>query len=74
MIGRAARLVASRSPERNAQNMAYKPFDMPAAHIFKVEPEGTVHEIEAVGFTAPYHAPSGREGTPYTASWTHRSR
>jgi hypothetical protein len=58
--------------ERNAQNMAYKPFDMPAAHIFKIGPEGTVHEIEAVGFTAPYNAPSGWEGTSYEASWSHR--
>ena len=55
--------------ERNAQNMPYKPFDMPAAHIFKIGPEGTVHEIEAVGFTAPYHSPSGWEGTAYAASW-----
>jgi hypothetical protein len=49
--------------ERNAQNMPYKPFDMPAAHIFKIGPEGTVHEIEAVGFTAPYNSPTGWEGT-----------
>ena len=55
--------------ERNAQNMPYKPFDMPAAHIFKIGPEGTVHEIEAVGFLAPYNAPSGWEGTAYAASW-----
>ncbi len=49
--------------ERNAQNMTYKPFDMPAAHIFKIGPEGTVHEIEAVGFLAPYNSPTGWEGT-----------
>ncbi len=48
--------------ERNAQNMAYKPFDMPAAHIFKVGPEGQIHEIEAVGVIAPYNAPTGWEG------------
>ena len=56
--------------ERNAQNMPYKPFDMPAAHIFKIGPDGRMHEIEAVGFTAPYNSPSGWEGTPYAASWT----
>ena len=56
--------------ERNAQNMAYKPFDMPAAHIFKIGPEGQIHEIEAVGVMAPYNAPSGWEGTSYAASWT----
>lgn len=44
---------------RNAENMPYKPFDMPAAHIFKIGPEGQVHEIEAVGFSAPYKSPSG---------------
>jgi hypothetical protein len=55
--------------ERNAENMKYKPFDMPAAHIFKVGPEGQIHEIEAVGFTAPYESPSGWAGTPYAASW-----
>jgi hypothetical protein len=48
--------------ERNAENMPYKPFDMPAAHIFKIGPEGAVHEIEAVGFTAPYNSPTGWEG------------
>jgi hypothetical protein len=47
--------------ERNAQNMPYKPFDMPAAHIFKIGPEGQMHEIEAVGFTAPYNSPTGWE-------------
>lgn len=55
--------------ERNAQNMPYKPFDMPAAHIFKIGPEGQIHEIEAVGVMAPYNAPSGWEGTSYTATW-----
>ena len=58
--------------ERNAENMPYKPFDMPAAHIFKIGPEGTVHEIEAVGFTSPYESPTGWEGTTYAASWTHK--
>ncbi len=47
--------------ERNAKNMPYKPFDMPAAHIFKIGPEGTVHEIEAVGVTVPYNSPTGWE-------------
>ena len=60
--------------ERNAQNMPYKPFDMPAAHIFKIGPEGQVHEIEAVGFTTAYNSPSGWEGTPYTATWTHKPK
>ncbi len=37
------------------------PFDLPAAHIFKVGADGKVHEIEAMGFIAPYNAPSGWE-------------
>ena len=49
--------------ERNAQNMAYKPFDMPAAHIFKIGPDGQMHEIEAVGFTTSYNSPTGWEET-----------
>jgi hypothetical protein len=48
--------------ERNAENMAYKPFDMPAAHIFKIGPEGQIHEIEAVGVVIPYNSPTGWEG------------
>lgn len=47
--------------ERNAENMPYDPFDMPAAHVYKVGADGLVHEIEAVGFTAPYDSPTGWE-------------
>ncbi len=47
--------------ERNRQNMPYEPFDMPAAHIFKIGPEGRVHEIEAVGVVAPHNSPTGWE-------------
>ncbi len=37
-----------------------KPFDMPAAHIFKVR-NGQIHEIEAMGFTEPYESKTGWE-------------
>lgn len=37
------------------------PFDLPAAHIYKIGAEGMVHEIEAMGFLAPYNAPTGWE-------------
>jgi hypothetical protein len=37
----------------------FKPFDLPAAHIFKVGADGRVHEIEAMGFMVPLNAPSG---------------
>ncbi len=47
--------------ERNKENMPFAPFDLPAAHIFKVGPDGQIHEIEAMGFTAPYNSPTGWE-------------
>jgi len=34
------------------------PFDLPAAHIFKIS-AGKIHQIEAMGFLAPYNSPSG---------------
>lgn len=49
------------SIERNKKNMPFAPFDLPAAHIFKIGADGQVHEIEAMGFTAPYNSPTGWE-------------
>lgn len=43
------------------ERMPFAPFDLPAAHIYKVGADGKVHEIEAMGFTAPYNAPTGWE-------------
>ncbi|MGH8219372.1 MAG: hypothetical protein ACREUT_12550 [Steroidobacteraceae bacterium] len=40
--------------------MNFKPFDLPAAHIFKVY-GGKIHQIEAMGFMMPYDAPTGWE-------------
>jgi hypothetical protein len=40
--------------------MKFKPFDLPAAHIFKVR-GGEIHEIEAMGFMAPYDSKTGWE-------------
>lgn len=57
----SVRHVDGSTSERNKANMPYAPFDMPAAHIFKIGADGLVHEIEAVGFIAPYNAPTGRE-------------
>jgi hypothetical protein len=45
-----------------------KPFDLPAAHVFKVGADGKVHEIEAMGFTAPIDASSGWEKEPAPAN------
>ena len=47
--------------QRNKDNMRFDPFDMPAAHIFKIGADGLVHEIEAVGFVALYDSPTGWE-------------
>ncbi len=38
----------------------FAPFDLPAAHIFKVD-GGKIHEIEAMGFSLPYNSPTGWE-------------
>ncbi len=40
--------------------MKFKPFDLPAAHIFKIS-GGKIHEIEAMGFMAPYDSKTGWE-------------
>lgn len=40
--------------------MNFMPFDLPAAHIFKIS-HGKIHEIEAMGFTMPYNSPTGWE-------------
>lgn len=47
-------------PNRDVLKMDYKPFDLPAMHIFKIW-GGEIHEIEAMGFTAPYNSPTGWE-------------
>jgi hypothetical protein len=40
--------------------MNFNPFDLPAAHIFKIS-GGKMHEIEAMGFTMPYNSKTGWE-------------
>jgi hypothetical protein len=44
------------------EEMKFDPFDLPAAHIFKVGADGKVHEIEAMGFLAPLNSPTGWDG------------
>jgi hypothetical protein len=41
-------------------DMNFKPFDLPAAHVFKVY-GGKMHEIEAMGFVMPYNSKTGWE-------------
>lgn len=47
--------------EQTSKTMPFAPFDLPAAHIFKVGADGQIHEIEAMGFQAPYNSPTGWE-------------
>lgn len=46
---------------KGVRKLTNGPFDVVAAHIIKIGPEGKIHEIEAMGTTAPYMAPTGRE-------------
>jgi len=36
------------------------PYDLPAAHIFKIT-DGQIHEVEAIGIFVPYDSPTGWE-------------
>lgn len=47
-------------PSVDRVDMNFKPFDLPAAHIFKIR-DGKIHEIEAMGFTMPYNSKTGWE-------------
>ena len=42
----------------HARLIDYKPFDLPAAYIFKIQ-GGQIHEIEALRFIAPYNSATG---------------
>ena len=50
------------------ERLPFEPFDLPAAHVFKVGADGKVHEIEAMGFRAPLYSPSGWENQPAPAN------
>jgi hypothetical protein len=45
-------------PGVDHNDLKIKPFDMPAAHIFKVS-GGKIHEIEAMGVVLPYDSKTG---------------
>jgi hypothetical protein len=47
-------------PGRTTITMNFNPFDLPALHIYKIW-GGQIHEIEAMGFMAPYDSPTGWE-------------
>ncbi len=47
-------------PDVQKVDLNIKPFDLPAAHIFKIQ-DGKIHEIEAMGFMMPYNSKTGWE-------------
>jgi hypothetical protein len=47
-------------PGQEIRKMQFKPFDLPAVHIFKIW-GGQIQDIEALGFTAPYMSATGWE-------------
>jgi hypothetical protein len=47
-------------PDVQKVDLDIKPFDLPAAHIFKIQ-GGKIHEIEAMGFVIPYNSKTGWE-------------
>ncbi len=54
-------VLATGVPGQEVRKMDNAPFDLPAVHIFKIW-GGQIHEIEALGFVAPYNSPTGWEG------------
>lgn len=50
--------VIGRDGRPAAREVAFEPFDLPAAHIFKVR-ANRIHEIEALGFMLPYMSKGG---------------
>jgi hypothetical protein len=47
-------------PGVESVDMNFNPFDLPAAHIYKIY-GGQMHEIEAMGFMMPYNSKTGWE-------------
>ena len=50
--------VIGRDGKRAVREVSFDPFDLPAAHIFKIR-GGKIHEVEAVGFMMPYMSRNG---------------
>lgn len=53
--------VYGRNGELATREVDFDPFDLPAAHIFKIQ-DARIHAIEAMGFMVPYMSTNG---------WTH---
>ena len=41
--------------------LKFDPFDLLAAHVFRVGPDAKLHEIESLGLMAAYGSPTGWE-------------
>jgi hypothetical protein len=50
--------IISKDGTTSERPMNFNPFDLEAAHIFKIS-GGTIHEIEAMGFTLPLYSKNG---------------
>jgi hypothetical protein len=50
--------VIGRDGKPTTRDVNFNPFDLPAAHIFKVR-DNRIHEIEALGFMMPYMSKGG---------------
>jgi hypothetical protein len=50
--------VIGRDGKPATRDMNFDPFDLPAAHVFKIR-GGRIHEIEAMGVTMPYMSKNG---------------
>lgn len=50
--------VIGRDGKPTTREISFNPFDLPAAHIFKIR-DNRIHEIEALGFMMPYLSKSG---------------
>jgi len=55
--------VIGRDGKLATRPMNFDPFDLPAAHIFKIR-GNRIHEIEALGFTMPYMSKGGWSDFP----------
>src|SRR5262245_25361659 len=50
--------VIGRDGKSTTRDVAFNPFDLPAAHIFKIR-DNRIHEIEVLGFMMPYMSKGG---------------
>jgi hypothetical protein len=59
-MARGPHLMIAADGSRTMWDEKREPYDLPAAHIFKIS-GGRIHEVEAVGIFVPYDSPTGWE-------------